>query len=344
MNKKDLKEMLKSKANNINLPDKSSDILIKLETFNNVTVVENKVKNKKKKYLFTLIPSLSLAVVIIILIFIFLPKGKIEPNDPIINKGDKVNLTTSKEVIAKEVILAGSILNDNSTKLRRYDESDFRRDVDLIHEYLLIANMLMNENNIKMDIYINDNEEYKEYKYYMSLNYENTNLEFYYNESNPYYEDLDDLDEVSVDFSGLILIDNNRYDVLGHRENEENEEFETTTTIYMNDMPYLKVDQETEINEFAYEFTYYDNGKEYLVIEQEVEFEDGIKETNIKVKENNVEREFSFTYLKDYIETEYESDSEDDEFELEDLRIYDYRTYYLYVLENSEFKEIKKNK
>lgn len=47
------------------------------------------------------------------------------------------------------------------------------------------------------------------------------------------------------------------YEVRGHRENEENEEFSTETTIYLAGSPYLQIEQETEVNEYEYTYTYY---------------------------------------------------------------------------------------
>lgn len=339
MKTKEVKALLKQEASQVTLPDQSRTILEKYQASplkaTPITTTKTQVQFRKKLLLW---PSLAVTFVVVILLIIFLRPTK--PTNPV----GSLNMTASKEVIGKEIILAGAILGDNQgNKARQYSESDYIQDVNLIHEYFLTGDMLLNQTNIEMQVSYNDNTDYADYKYVMELVYNTYTYKFYYNESNPSY-DGDDLDEVSVDFRGVLVFNSTFYEVRGHRENEENEEFSTETTIYLAGSPYLQIEQETEVNEYEYTYTYYANGKKQRVITQEIEYEGGVKEIAISVEENNSEREFKYTYYKDYVLVEYEASYGQVETELEDLRIYEYEDYYKYSLSNSSFADIIKYK
>ena len=282
MKTKELKKYLKSEVDKITLPDLSDNILSNT-SFN---LASQEVKTKpKRKWLYFMLPSFTLVAVVIILLVIF-----IRPN----NNVRENLLNSSKEVIGKEVMLASSILDENSNIKAKlsYNTNKLNEDIDLINEYLETANLIMNEESKELLVYLNDNSDYP-YKYYMT-NVSET-LAFYYNESSPYYED--DLDEVSIDFSGVLIIDEQIYDINGHRENEDNEEFNTDIYIYQNDNLILSIEQETEHKENEYTYTYYRLNKAYLEVNQNVEYEDGNKKMSIEIEQNNLEREISFVYL-----------------------------------------------
>lgn len=329
MKTKELKKYLKSEVDKITLPDLSDNILSNT-SFN---LASQEVKTKpKRKWLYFMLPSFTLVAVVIILLVIF-----IRPN----NNVRENLLNSSKEVIGKEIILASSILDENSNIKAKlsYNTNKLNEDIDLINEYLETANLIINEESKELLIYLNDNSDYP-YKYYMT-NVSET-LKFYYNETSPYYED--DLDEVSIDFSGVLIIDEQIYDIKGHRENEDNEEFNTDIYIYQNDNLILSIEQETEHKENEYTYTYYRLNKAYLEVNQNVEYEDGNKKMSIEIEQNNLEREISFVYFKDYILCEYESEEGELEIELEEIYIYEYESYYLYKFPNTNIPDIKKNK
>ena len=146
----------------------------------------------------------------------------------------------------------------------------------------------------------------------------------------------DDFDEISIDFEGIMIIDNQEYQVFGHRENEENEEYEVETNISFNGEKILKVEQETEINENEYTYTYYQNNQPFREVSQEVETENGRREMSISVKEGNKEQEFEFTYLEgNKISCEYSLEEGESETEIE-LMITEYNDYYLYQSKGRE--------
>lgn len=345
MKTKELKQELQNEVNKIVLPDLTEEILTKYNTFKPTEVIKS--EKKKRKFIYYLVPSLSLVVGAILLIIIFtLPNRKIPINN--------VNLiSASKEVIGKEVLLAGSILDESITSStknmalvkRNENINKLKEDIYLIHEYLITAEMLINKEDVEMAVYNNENPDYSEYKYDMLLDYKTTTYHFYYNESGLYY-DHDDLDEVSIYFDGVLVFDNVSYLVKGSRENEENEEFTTKTTIYNGDKKILTVEQELEMDENEYTYIYYDEyGRKDRIIEQSVEYDDLVKEMEISIEsgDGEIEQEFSFEYLEKYIKTEYEYEYGEYERELE-LRIYDYDTFYRYVLVDSEIDHIDINK
>ena len=331
MTKNDIKEILKKSASEIKLPDLTNSII------NNVNVVtKTTVKAKKRfKLRYLLAPCLAVASVIIIVLSIFLNNKNISTNN-------EIDLTTSKLVIGREVMLASSILNDevNQPINLRYTQNDYENDINSIHEYLLTCDLLREDIIVDYKLYLNEDENYP-YKYKMLLNYPNFTYTFYYNEVNTEY-DFDDLDEVSIDFNGLLLLNETSYSVRGHRENEGNDEFKTETIILQDDMPYLRISQENEEDENEYTYSYYRNGRIIKEVTQSLEFDDGKREMSISIEENNEETEISFTYHNEYIEVEYEIENNEEEFELEDLIIYIFDDHYIYHLDG--FTDVKINK
>ena len=172
-----LTEILKNSASEIKLPDLTNSIL------NNVNVVtKTTVKAKKRfKLRYLLAPCLAVASVIIIVISIFLNNRNISTNN-------EIDLTTSKLVIGKEVMLASSILNDevNQPINLRYTQNDYENDINSIHEYLLTCDLLREDIVVDYKLYLNEDENYP-YKYKMLLNYPNFTYTFYYNEVNTEY-------------------------------------------------------------------------------------------------------------------------------------------------------------
>lgn len=342
MSSKKIKDILKAEANKIVITDRSQEILEKYQPVKAPVVKET--TPKKKWWNLSLGLGLSLVVGIVVLFLILNLNRPNSPVGPTPQPGNPT-MTKAKSVIGQEIMLAGSLTEGEEViqqpmALRANVNYD---DIYLIHDYLLTGEMLLNKTNVEMTIELNTNDMYSEYTYFMKVTYLDSNDEesydFYYNEYPQ--EDGRDNDEVSIDFSGIMIFSSYQLKVEGTRENEENEEFTTITKLFKDDNLFLKIEQETEVNENEYKYTYYENNRVTRTVEQEVEYENNKKEMSITVEENNVEREFNYTYYNDHILCEYELESGNIESEIEVL-IYEYDTYYLYVIDEKEIK-ISKN-
>ena len=112
-----------------------------------------------------------------------------------------------------------------------------------------------------------------------------TNFTMYYDEINSVTKvEIDDNEleeEVSTTLSGVMLVNNNVFDVTGEKvvETEDNEteiEIKFTTKSRTNPQNYIVVEQEMEYGEIEFEYKLYENG--LLVSNTEIEFENDEKE------------------------------------------------------------------
>ena len=353
MKNKEVKEHLQKAYKEFSAPELDTSLISKLERARvNQEIIEIKEKQRKFKWI---IPSLSgaIACITLILVTVFTLPGQssIYSSPSSVTNSNKLPLTKAKSVIGNEIMLA-SILTDNeqtsTLKMARMPQNEYNDNVYLIHDYLITGEMLLDKQDINMEIYYNDNQDYS-YTYKMIIDYfdsfnNNSHYIFYYNE-NPLEEDDDsDHDEISISFNGIIIIDDLEYQVVGQRENEENEEFSIETTLSLNNQKIVTIKQETEINENEYDYIYYRNNLPYREVRQEIETENNRKEMQIEIKENNFERTFNFEYLTNHqIRCEYEYEDEETETEIEiELLITEYDTYYLYSSSNYDDVRIEK--
>lgn len=338
MKKQEVKEKLKQAYEEINVPSFDEGLIQKLEDAR----LNQTVSPVKKKFVFPWKPAALLLGAGVVAAMIFIPWNSSSPISSV--PGNVIEVTRAKNVISNEIMIAGLLTDEETEQIyalrkARSNSENYKESVNLIHEYLLSGELLLNKSDLKTEIFYNDNPNYN-YDYLMEVSYSDANdhlmYQFYYSESKRYESDEDDFDEISIDFEGVMIIDNQEYQVFGHRENEENEEYEVETNISFNGEKILKVEQETEINENEYTYTYYQNNQPFREVSQEVETENGRREMSISVKEGNKEQEFEFTYLDDNkISCEYSLEEGESETEIE-LMITEYNDYYLYQSKGRE--------
>lgn len=305
MKTKDIKSILKSEADKVEIKDFSSDILARA----NLIPLDNEVKVKPKRRISILskilVPTISLAVVCIfcvLLIFRFNGNGK----TPIYT-----TVTKAKELIGYEVLQGTSFIDNSNSSLfkKKLSEDEFRKEINNIHKHLINAEMLLNKDDIEIKIEVSDD---KNYQYKMLFNYKDVNSNnvdyvYYYNEEPLNDEDDDeDIDEVNSKISGIVYIDSKKWLIEGEKEVEKDEfEIELTFKDPENPNSYFTISQETEVNENEYEYKFYNNGN-VKVVKQEIEN----NEMTLEIKDNNQTKKYEFEYKKNEFICKLEDDEE----------------------------------
>lgn len=115
-----------------------------------------------------------------------------------------------------------------------------------------------------------------------------SSYKFYFNESIIVDEDDDndkDIDdEQEFHLSGIVINNDVTYKMEGKKEIED-DEFEVEFKIMIDELNYVKVEQEIEDNEEEYKYTSYTNGKKTL--EYELEFEVNKNKVEVEFKEKS---------------------------------------------------------
>ncbi len=338
MRNNDLKKLLKSECEKIEIDDLSQDILLKINP-NQSDMLVTQAKPPKKKFKI-LVPTFStLLAVLIFVVVLLIPfnsnryDGKdIKPN---------YNVTEVKTIIGNELLAGTSFLDTNPVPIRGMKSANnltmdmYLTEAKSIQRYLKIAEMMLNKDNIKIDVFENKDEEFSDYSIKMVVKYSDPDLAsdyiFYYNETATVEtSDTDDMDEINSKIEGVILLNGNRYQVTGKKE-VENDEYETELKIVYNTESYIVIEQETEKNENEFSYTFYEGGKKVKALSQE--FNQKENKFSLEAKEylpKLTEYEMEFLINSDQtISCEYEKEINDLEVELK-LTIVKGENYYEY--------------
>ena len=146
----------------------------------------------------------------------------------------------------------------------------------------------------------NETEEFKDYTFVMTISLPGLNetYKMYYNEietnTERKIEDEKEEVEVSTTLSGVMAVNDMRFDILGKREfeqegNEKESSIEFTTKSRTNSQNYIVMEQSVEEEngetELEYEYNVYKNGEKVLDLETEIEFENNNIELEFKLKD-----------------------------------------------------------
>lgn len=318
MKNKELKNRLRQQANQIIIGDYQKEILSRVQPHE----ISSSNKQKKFGWLFVSLSTVMVSFVLIVSFFM-------TPSNPI---SPTLNISEAKEMMGYEIFALGTIMDNqsslNALKKAKNEQTNEQEIAQDIHDYLLIGEMMLQQENMKIIYDYNQNSTYP-YTYQLSVQYDDetsfqTNYTFYFNEEQK-IKSHKDLDEVSTKFEGIMLKENQLYQVKGEKEVEQ-DEFDMWMIIYEDDANnFVKVFQETELkeNELAYEF--YENGEKVKELSLEVENKNFKKEMKIEMKEKENEKKFEFVYLSDKILCEYDWNGNNGKIE-----IYVFLDYYLY--------------
>lgn len=155
--------------------------------------------------------------------------------------------------------------------------------------------------------------EFKDYPFVMTVTVGNTGItaKMYYKEVNTVTEtEIDDGEEeteVSTTLSGVMVFDDQKFDVTGKKEietegNEKETSIEFTTRSQTNRDNYVKIKQSVEVEngaqEVEYEYEIYENGEKAREFKLEVEDENGKTEVSFKMEIENVPEETEYKIIK----------------------------------------------
>lgn len=323
MKTKDIKTILKSEADKVEIKDFSSNILARA---NLVPLDKEEIDVKPRKRISIiskiLVPTLSLGLVCVFCVLLFIRFNNNQTTPPIYT-----TVTKAKELIGYEVIQGTNLIdNSNSLLKRKLSNSEFEQECKTIHKHLVNAEMLMNKEDIDITIEVSDD---KNYQYKMLFDYKDVTGDvvkyvYYYNEEALNDDDDDkDIDEVNSKISGIVFIDSKKWIVEGEKEVEKDEyEIELTFRDPENPNSYFSISQETEVNENEYEYKFYNNGN-VKVVKQEIEK----NEMSLEIKENNQTKKYEFEYKKNGFICKLEDDEEIEIAIQNDNYTYKYKDY-----------------
>lgn len=195
----------------------------------------------------------------------------------------------------------------SKTARRTNNTSTSEINIEIINQYLeMMESLLVDNGPILVSEGVSDLPEYSTKLVYSvkSLSGEVEEYQIYYNqellvddEEDDDDKDFDDLldkdDESEYRLTGIAIIGNEEYQIIGEKELEENE-LEMTIRIIKDDNNYVVIEQEIEKNEVEYEYTVYKNGRKTLSLSMEVENNNEV-EIKFTTNENGVKETYKFS-------------------------------------------------
>lgn len=174
-------------------------------------------------------------------------------------------------------------------------------DVESIKDCLELFDSAIESGKVSQTTAKNNNptDEFATYTFVMTINLPGLNESFkmYYNEvetkTNRKIEDEKEEVEVSTTLEGVMAVGENRFDMTGKREfeqegNEKESSIEFTTKSRTNSQNYVVIEQSVEEEngetELEYEYQVFNNGTKVLDLETEIEFENDKIELEFKLK------------------------------------------------------------
>ncbi|MBR2614883.1 MAG: hypothetical protein IKC71_04750 [Clostridia bacterium] len=315
MNNKDIKKVIKEKADKVTIKDFSTEII---EKTNHVVKTEVNLEQKQKTYkkrwllptIFASIATCCLAVAI--------PLGLFAPNNqtpPPIGSDAKVNTLFSQEVMALGNVIGDLDLpsqNGGQTfSLKTVAPTTFsavsyaQTEVNAtevaeeINGYLLTGVSLAGKQVFSTE---NEDADYGEYKNKVTVSYNDlkTSYVYYYNQT--------DIDKNSSKIEGVMIVDGNTYSVNGGLEKDE-EEVEMHLSVKTGENSYIKFtnEQENEEDEVETEYSYkfVENGVTVKSVSIEFEKEDDETEMEIRINENGKVTTCEFEFFDNHIDCQY---------------------------------------
>jgi hypothetical protein len=330
MNNKKFKQLIQSKVEKIEVKDFTAEIL----NSTSHQILPSKEKEKSKLWVLPLTSSIVIATSMAICI----PLGLFDNGS---GKGDKLEVSKAEMVLSRELLALGNVLVDNKNvntlkkQARRSKDTtiNYQKIAEDCNYYLLTGDAFIYQEDINVEYQKNNDKNYSSYQFKMNVSYIDHKQ---YEVSYLSYFNQNEISKNKIEIEGIFLIDNKEYPLFGE-ENKNNEEVELELKIFTEENSYISISNETEINENEYEYKYVEDGKLVKGVEFSYEVENGRKETEITIIENNSTVSYGFEYFDDTIECEYEFNSLEVEIE-----IYVHNDYYLYLFEDKT--QIKLNK
>lgn len=309
MKNNDVKNLIRRKADEIVIADKSAEILQTVKTAPKAETVVEQSENKQKMPKKTFFPRIALAAaaVVVLVIAIVLPFAL---NSSSNLGGGGVTLTKTQQVMSKEVFALGNLLKEEHSLLSTVaDSTDSSTDEVLgaiakkINGYLLSADAFLSSSSLSAKYENNTNGEFAEYTKRLTVSYTDSEsysvaYELYYNET--------ESEASTVTLDGLMVLGDKSFEVWGEWQSEK-DEVEMELRVYLDDTRYFSIENETEVNENEYEYGFYEWGFMSYGVSLSVDSENGGKQIEMKITEGGIETEINFVYEGNTIRCSYEN-------------------------------------
>ncbi len=304
MNNKQLKKLLRNKAEEITLENKSEQILQQVNY--------NAKYNNNQKATAIAIPRKNLTYYIMVavavcLLAIAIPIGIIFGVKTPIGTGGLV-VGQAEQIFSREVLALGNVVASDTFEqgVENYTSNskiiEYEKIANDVNHYLTTGEALILKNNIKVDYRENTNKDYSEYKYVMNIKYldksaSNIDYAVFFNKTEK---------PNKIEVVGVCKIEGVDYRIKGE-QHTRGKEIESELIIYLGFNSYISIENETEYNENEYEFEYVVDDIVVRGVSLEVEMENGVNKTEIEITENDVETAYEFEYKTDnLVECSYE--------------------------------------
>ena len=315
MKNKEIKKLIKDASNKIVINDYQEEILSRVDY--------TPLEKETKKFNFKPVLSFSLlAATLVVTLVTALPKI-INPSNP----DSPITLTQSKKSLSYEIQALGAFLpsesnNSNLKRLAKFknsNENNYQEIASDIKDYLLTGEMMFEKDNVMTSLEKNNDTNYNDFEYKLTstfidaAQYKSSYI-IYYNE-NITIED-DKKNETSSILRGVMLKDNQEYEIICNKEIEQ-DECELELKIFLNEdkSNYVVVEQEIERFENEYTYMIYKNNKKVEETSLEIETKNNKKEMSIELKKYDTngkelsKDEYDFEYKTETtIECSYEND------------------------------------
>ena len=228
---------------------------------------------------------------------------------------------STKEMILKNLKLAENTLSNgvSQSELKYSDNENYE------YEYTITATTLLGETEIytflfnaegELDLLINGNEKDKSADQTMNKLFnddddDEDDDDDDDDDDDEDEDDDDDKDEIDVKFEGIVLLDDNEYNVSGKYEAED-DEIEYQFEISLENGDYVKIKTEAEDDETEYKYESYIDGvkSEYKV---EYEFDDDEQEIKFEQEIDGIETEYKYEFFKkdnkSYVKVKFEKEN-----------------------------------
>ena len=316
MKNKEIKKIIKDASSKIIINDYQEEILRRVDY--------TPLEKETKKFNFKPVLSFSLlAVALVVTLVTILPKIT-NPSTP----NSQITLTQSKKSLSYEIQALGAFLpnesNNNSNlkrlaKFKNSNENNYQEIASDIKDYLLTGEMMFEKDNVITSLEKNNDTNYNNFEYkltstFIDIAQYKSSYIIYYNE-NITIED-DKKNETSSVLKGVMLKDNQEYEIICNKEIEQDEcELELKIFLNENKSDYVVIEQEIERFENEYTYMIYKNNKKVEETSLEIETKNNKKEMSIELKKYDTngdelsQIEYDFEYKDDtIIECSYEDD------------------------------------
>lgn len=272
MKNKQFNKYLKRKADEVEIKNYTQNILKNVNHTPKEVIAQPEIAFTRRKW-FAPVVAFALAICLTVALI-----------PSLLNRqAQQIEITSTEVVLADEIVTAGSLLTDtvNTVSLNLQENPTFNKNeigFD-IRQFLTLGNSFTDKNNVESKLYKNEDKNYKEYEYKLTV-LDKSTLESY----TLYYNEIE-----SGKIKGKFLKGNKVFDFEAEFEKEEDES-EVELTLFTGENSFVTISNSIEDDGDEYELEYsYEivvNGKVITEVEMEFARENGKKESSVSVTNN----------------------------------------------------------